>query len=85
MITDETESEESSDEEPSFKVAMWDFNQCDPKKCSGRKLERMGLVKSLKIKQKFPGLVLTPTGKKCVSPSDKDIIESKGLEKNRIY
>lgn len=39
----------------------------------------MGLVKSLKIKQKFPGLVLTPTGKKCVSPSDKDIIESKGL------
>lgn len=58
---------------------MWDFNQCDPKKCSGRKLERMGLVKSLRIKQKFPGLVLTPNGKKCVSPSDRDIIETKGL------
>lgn len=58
---------------------MWDFNQCDPKKCSGRKLERMGLVKSLKIKQKFPGLVLTPTGRKCVSPEDRIIIETKGI------
>lgn len=58
---------------------MWDFNQCDPKKCSGRKLARCGLVKSLKIKQKFPGLVLTPTGSRCVSPLDRDIIKEKGL------
>lgn len=23
---------------PSFNVAMWDLNHCDPKKCSGRKV-----------------------------------------------
>lgn len=58
---------------------MWDFNQCDPKKCSGRKLARMNLIKSLKIKQRFPGLVLTPTGDRCVSPCDKSIVEKKGI------
>lgn len=58
---------------------MWDFNQCDPKKCSGRKLARCGLVKQLKIKQKFPGLVLTPVGTSCINPSDRTIIEEKGL------
>ena len=58
---------------------MWDFNQCDPRKCSGRKLERLRMMKSLRIKQKFVGLVLTPTAKKCVSPSDREIVEQKGI------
>ncbi|XP_045464174.1 18S rRNA aminocarboxypropyltransferase [Harmonia axyridis] len=73
--------EESSEEEEmaEFPVAMWDFNQCDPKKCSGRKLERMKLIKSLKIKQKFHGVVLTPLGSKCVSPADKEIVSNKGV------
>lgn len=58
---------------------MWDFNQCDPKKCSGRKLHRLKLIKTLKIKQKFPGIVLTPIGNKCVSPEDKEIVRMKGI------
>lgn len=58
---------------------MWDFNQCDPRKCSGRKLARLRLVKTLKLKQKFPGIVLTPTGEKCVSPEDRDIVKAKGV------
>lgn len=58
---------------------MWDFNQCDPKKCSGRKLARLKLIKCLRLKQRFPGLVLSPTGEKCVSPADKQIIETKGI------
>ncbi|XP_050300823.1 uncharacterized protein LOC126739265 [Anthonomus grandis grandis] len=78
----ESSTDSSSEEEdavPTFKVAMWDFNQCDPRKCSGRKLARLNLIKSLKIKQKFPGLVLTPTADKRVSPADRDIINSKGI------
>lgn len=64
---------------PTFNIAMWDFNQCDPRKCSGRKLSRLKLIKTLKIKQRFPGLVLTPTGQKCVSPADRDIVSAKGI------
>jgi pre-rRNA-processing protein TSR3 len=37
---------------PDFDVAMWDLNQCDPKKCSGRKLARFGLIRNLKLGQK---------------------------------
>lgn len=42
---------------------MIDFNQCDSKKCSGRKLERFGLVKTIKDKKKkFKGIVLSALG-----------------------
>ncbi|KAG5887421.1 hypothetical protein JTB14_024620 [Gonioctena quinquepunctata] len=80
---EETSSSEDDDEDdgvaPDFSVAMWDFNQCDPKKCSGRKLARMKLIKCLKIKQRFPGIVLTPLGVKCVSPQDREIVTTKGI------
>lgn len=58
---------------------MWDFNQCDPRKCSGRKLARHGLLKCLKVKQRFQGLVLTPIADQCVSPADRHIVEVKGV------
>lgn len=39
-------------------LALWDFGQCDAKKCSGRKLCRFGKVKLLKVSEKFHGIIL---------------------------
>lgn len=61
------------------KLAMWDFEHCDPKRCSGKKLERLGLIKSLRIGQKFTGVIVTPNGKGVVCPNDKEIVEQFGV------
>eukprot|EP00122_Pirum_gemmata_P004440 Pgem_evm2s4032 len=37
----------------SHKLAMWDFEHCDPKKCSGRKLVRMKMVSNLRLNQRY--------------------------------
>jgi len=55
------------------------LSQCDPKKCSGRKLCRLGFVKELRLNQRFNGIVLTPVATKCIGPDDKAIIENAGL------
>jgi len=35
-----------------------DFGQCDSKKCTGRKLARLGLIQELPLAAKFRGIVL---------------------------
>lgn len=72
-------SEDGGEMKFAFDLAMWDLSQCDPKKCSGRKLARLGFVRALKLTQRFPGIVLTPVGSKCIGPDDRHIIESAGL------
>ena len=58
---------------------MWDFGQCDAKRCTGRKLERMGFVTSLEVTQRGGGIVLSPAGTATISPADADIIAASGL------
>ncbi|XP_011686650.1 PREDICTED: ribosome biogenesis protein TSR3 homolog [Wasmannia auropunctata] len=73
------ETATTADEWPlPFPVAMWDLEHCDSRKCTGRKLVRHGLTKLLRLGARFPGLCLTPLGDKCVTPMDREIVETYG-------
>ncbi|CAA7268273.1 unnamed protein product [Cyclocybe aegerita] len=80
---DEDEDEEGSDDgedvEIEVPVAMWDFDHCDPRRCSGKKLSRLGLVKELRVGARFRGIVVSPKGKQVISPSDRQIVLDGGL------
>ena len=60
-------------------LAMFDFEQCDPKKCTGRKLCRLGKIRQQKIGQRFPGVLLTPSASSTLSAADSILVLSKGL------
>ncbi|KAL3320348.1 ribosome biogenesis protein tsr3 [Cichlidogyrus casuarinus] len=73
-------SPNTHDSEYKVKLAMWDLLQCDPKRCSGRKLARFGLLKCLRVNERFPGIVLSPVATEYLNPEkDKEIIASSGL------
>lgn len=76
---DSTNEEEDEVDKFPFDLAMWDLIQCDPKKCSGRKLARLGFVRTLRLTQRFTGIVLTPVATKCIGPDDREIVEQCGL------
>eukprot|EP00953_Heterococcus_sp_UTEX-ZZ885_P033961 17628-Heterococcus_DN1.PRE.1 len=61
------------------KLRMWDFEQCDPKRCTGRKLCRAGFIKEMDLGAPFQGLVLSPNGEKTVSPEDREIVDTLGI------
>ena len=75
----EFHSADEDNEQIDIPLAMWDVNQCDPKRCTGRKLVRHGFVKPLKLGQHFGGIILSPMGQKCVSPEDKQIVLDSGI------
>ncbi|EGD82011.1 hypothetical protein PTSG_02697 [Salpingoeca rosetta] len=60
-------------------LAMWDFAQCDPRRCTGRKLIRMRLCRELRTRSAFNGIVLSPNATACVSPRDRDIVLENGI------
>ena len=73
------ENEEGEYEEFTIKLSMLYFDQCDPKKCTGKKMERLGLLKEIKLNRNYGGILLTPNGKKICSIEDHDIIATKGI------
>ena len=66
-------------DEPWLDVAMWEFGQCDPKRCTGQKMARFGLCRQLAVSAFFPGVVLTPQGERSVSPEDHDAVVASGV------
>jgi pre-rRNA-processing protein TSR3 len=63
---------------PSFKAACWDLGHCDPKRCSGKKLMKLNLMRELHIGQKHQGVIITPNATATISPADRDTMQQYG-------
>lgn len=63
---------------PPFKAACWDFDHCDSKRCSGKRLQHFGLLRQLPVGQKHPGVIISPNAKTILSPADAPLLEQHG-------
>lgn len=68
----------TSSNRPAFKAACWDLGHCDPKRCSGKKLMKLGLMRDLHLGQRHNGVIITPNGKHVVSPADRELLDQYG-------
>ena len=64
-----------------MKITVYHANECDKKKCSAYKMEKLGKCKIVyKINQIPKGaIVLNPFAEKATSPQDKNIVEKRGI------
>ena len=53
-------------------VIVYDKNQCDPKKCTAKRMLKFGLAKEAKMLRNIPSgsIVLSPFAEKALSPAD---------------
>ena len=70
--------ENASSKRPPYKAAAWDLGHCDAKRCSGKRLIRLGLMRELHVGQKFQGIVVSPNAKNVCSPADRELLEVYG-------
>lgn len=62
-----------------IKKVIFDFEQCDPKKCSGKKLLKTGKISTVRNFRSFKGILLSPRGTQTISPADAELVSSKGI------
>lgn len=64
-----------------LKIIIYHANQCDPKRCTGLKLKRHGLARTVTKTRFLPkrAVVLNPFSEIAFSPSDRKRIEDFGL------
>ncbi|KAJ5157378.1 Ribosome biogenesis protein TSR3 [Penicillium canariense] len=72
------DGDDAAPSRPAFRAACWDMGHCDPKRCSGKKLMKLGLMRELHIGQRFPGVIVSPNAKKVISPADRELMEQHG-------
>lgn len=70
--------EDEKGSRPAFKAACWDLGHCDPKRCSGKKLMKMGMMRELHMGQRHNGVIITPNGKHVISPADREQMDQYG-------
>ncbi len=64
-----------------IKLFAYDAKECDPKKCTSRKLARFMLLRLLPTTQKIPSgsILLTPEAERALSRMDKRRAEKRGI------
>jgi pre-rRNA-processing protein TSR3 len=64
-----------------MRVVVYHAEECDPKKCTSRKLERQKEIKMVTYLKQLPhgALVLDPFAIKAVSPEDRETVMEKGI------
>ena len=75
---DDDDDGSSAAQRPSFKAACWDLGHCDPKRCSGKRLMRLGLMREMHMGQRHHGVIITPNGKQVLSPADRELLDQHG-------
>ncbi|KAF2827432.1 DUF367-domain-containing protein [Ophiobolus disseminans] len=77
-VQDEGDASNPRPAKPAYKAACWDLGHCDAKRCSGKRLMRLGMMRELHVGQKFAGVVVSPKARKIISKEDKELLEQYG-------